>query len=70
MIVALHPYIKGELFVTQSTTPPKSAEKSKPKHKKYKKRQQPEEGEPEVLEFVEDEEEEAELEVIPPGGHI
>ena len=70
LIVALRPYIKGELMVTQATTPPKSAKKSKLEHKKYKKRQQPEEDEPEVLEFVEDEEEEAELEVIPPGGHI
>ena len=70
MIVALRPYIKGELTVTQATTPPKSAKKSKPKHKKYKKRHQPEEDEPEVLNFVEDEEEEAELKVIPLGGHI
>ena len=36
LIVALSPYIKGELMVMQATTPPKSAKKSKPKHKKYK----------------------------------
>ena len=57
-------------MVTQATTPPKSANMSKPEHKKYKKRQQPDEDEPGVLELVEGEEEEAELEVIPPGGHI
>ena len=55
LIVALRPYIKGELMVAQATTPPKSANKSKPEHKKYKKRQQPEDDEPEVLKFVEDE---------------
>ena len=53
LIVALRPYIKGELIVTQATTPPKSAKKSKPEHKKYRKKQQPEEEEPE-LEVPED----------------
>ena len=52
-IVALRPYIKGELIVTQATAPPKSTKKSKPKHKKYKKKQQPEEEEPK-LEVPED----------------
>ena len=55
-------------MVAQATTPPKSDNKSKPEHKKYKKKHQPEEDEPEVLEFVEDEEEDTELKVIPPGG--
>ena len=70
MIVALRPYIKGELMVMQGTTPPKSANKSKHEHQKYKKRQRPEEDEQEVLKFVEDEEEEVELKVIPPGDQI
>ena len=48
-IVALRPYIKVELMVSQETTQPKSAKKSKPEHKKYKKRQQPKDDEPEVL---------------------
>ena len=70
LIVALRPYIKGELMVSQATTPPKPTKKSKPEQKKYKKRQQPKEDEQEVLEFVEEEEEEEDAEVIPPGGHI
>ena len=68
LIVALRLYIKGELMVTQATIPPKSANTSKPEHKKYKTLQHPEEDEQEVLEFVEDEEEEVEHEVIPPGS--
>ena len=52
-------------MVTQATTP-----KSKLEHKKCKKRKQQEENEHEVLEFIEDEEEEVELKVTPPGGHI
>ena len=69
LIVALCSYIKEELMITQAITPPKFAKKSKPENKKYKKRYQSEEDEPKVLEFVEDEDE-AKLEVIPPGGHI
>ena len=57
-------------MVAQACTPPKPAKKGKAEHKKYKKRQHPEEDEPEVLEFVEDEEEDTQLEVIPPGGQI
>ena len=68
LIVALRSYIKGELMVAQACTPPKSAKKGKAEHKKYKKRQHPEEDEPEVLELVEDEEEDTQLEVIPPSG--
>ena len=68
LIVALHPYIKGGLMVLQASTPPKSATKGKPKNKKHKKKQHPEEDKPEVLEFVEVEEEDSQLEVIPPGG--
>ena len=34
LIVALRPYIKGELMVTQASTLPNSAKKGKPEHKK------------------------------------
>ena len=52
-------------MVAQASTLPKFARKGKPKHKKYKKRQHPE-----VLEFMEDEEEDTQLELIPLGGQI
>ena len=37
LIVALRPYIKGELMVSQATTPPKPAKKSKLEQKKLKR---------------------------------
>ena len=57
-------------MVVQASTLPKAARKGKSEHKKYKKRQHPEDDEPEVLEFVEDEKEDTQLEVIPPSGQI
>ena len=35
LIVALRPYVTGELMVAQAETPPKKSQKSKPGHKKY-----------------------------------
>ena len=38
LIVALCPYVTGELMITEPETPPKPSRKSKPEHEKYKKR--------------------------------
>ena len=72
LIVALRPYVIGELMVAQAETPPKKSRKSNPENKKYQKRHKPnEEEEEEIIEFVEEEEEEEqELEVVAPGGHL
>ena len=74
LIVALRPYVIGELMVAQAETPPKKSRKSNPENKKYQKRHKPneeEEEEEEIIEFVEEEEgEEQELEVVAPGGHL
>ena len=61
LIVALRPYVTGELMVAQAETPPKKSHKSIPEHKKYQKRQKPNEEEKEIIEFVEEEDEEQEL---------
>ena len=60
LIVALRPYVTGEMMVIEVETPPKKSRKSNPEHKKYHKRQKPDEDEEEMLEFIEDEEEEEE----------
>ena len=75
LIVALRPYLSGELMVAQAETPKKKSRKSIPENKKYKKRAKPDEEEEdqqnEIIEFVEEEEEEeAEIEVVAPGGHL
>ena len=71
LIVALRPYVIGELMVAQAETPPKKSRKSNPENKKYQKRHKPNEEEEEIIEFVEEEEEEEqELEVVAPGGHL
>ena len=57
LIVALRPYVIGELMVAQVETPPKKSQKLNPKNKKYQKRHKPnEEEEHEIIEFVEEEE--------------
>ena len=53
LIVALRPYVTGELIVAQTETPHKSI----PEHKKYQKCQKPHEEEDEIIEFVQEEEE-------------
>ena len=68
LIVALRPYITGEMITKQDTKPPKQSRKSKPEQKKYQKRQKPEEEEVKLLEYSQEEEEE--LQVVPPGGQI
>ena len=77
LIVALCPYLSGELMVAQAETPKKKSRKSIPENKKYKKRSKPDEEEEEeeehneIIEFVEEEEEEEqELEVVALGGHL
>ena len=72
LIVALRPYVIGELMLAQAMTSQKKSRKSNPENKKYQKRQKPdEEEEHEIIEFVEEEEEqEQELEVMAPGGHL
>ena len=66
LIVALRPYVTGELIVAQTETPHKSI----PEHKKYQKCQKPNEEEDEIIEFVEEEEEEQQIEVVAPRGHL
>ena len=63
LIVALRPYITGEMIMKQDEMPPKQSRKSKLEQRKYQKRQTPKEEEVELLEYSEDEEEE--LEVCP-----
>ena len=75
LIVALRPYLSGELMVAQAETPKKKSQKSNPENKKYQKISKPDEEEEEdhheIIEFVEEEEEEEqELEVVAPGGHL
>ena len=43
LIVALRPYVTGELMVAQAETPPKKSRKSIPEHEMYQKRQKPDE---------------------------
>ena len=54
----------------EAETPPKQFRKSKPEHKKYQKRKSPDDDELEVLEFVEEEGDEQQAEVVAPGGQI
>ena len=75
LIVALHPYVKGELMVIEAKTPQKKSRKSNPENKKYQKTQKPDKEEDdddhEIIEFIEEEEEEEqELEVVAPGAHL
>ena len=67
LIVALRPYVTGELMVAEVETPPMKSRKLIPQHKKYQKRQKPYEEEDEIIEFVE---EEQQIEVVAPGGHL
>ena len=57
LILALRPYITGELMVVEAEKPPKTSQKSKPEKNKYKKRAQPDDDELEVKELVEEEDE-------------
>ena len=52
LIVALRPYVTGEMMVIEVETPPKKSWKSNPEHKKYHKREKPDENKDEMLEFV------------------
>ena len=71
IIVALRPYIIGELMVAKPKTPPKKSAKCTQAQKKYKKRAKPDDAKLEVLEFVEDDEdEEQQFDVVPRGGKM
>ena len=65
VILALRPYVTGELMITKAETTPKQSQKSKPEHKKYHKRAKPDDEKLDVLDSVE-EEKEQQLEVVPP----
>ena len=68
--VALRPYITGpEMISTEAETPPRQSRKIRPEHKKYQKRQISNE-ELKVLEFEEEEDDEQQVEVVPPRGQI
>ena len=49
LIVALRPYVIGELMVAQAETPKKKSRKSNPENKKYKKRSKPDEEEEDLV---------------------
>ena len=70
LIVALRPYVTGEMMSTEAETPPKKSRKTKPEHKKYQKRQISNDEDLDVLEFEEEEDDEQQLEIVPPGGQI
>ena len=55
---------------TKVETPSKQSHKSKLEKKKYQKQQRSNDDELKVLEFVEEEENDQQLEVVPPGGQI
>ena len=57
LIVALCPYVTGELMITEPETPPKPSRKSKLEQQKYKKIANPDDDELEVKELVEEEDE-------------
>ena len=67
LIAPLLLYVTGELMVAQAKTPPKKSRKSNPEHKKYQKRQKHDDEEDEIIEFVE---EEQQIEVVAPRGHL
>ena len=52
LLVALRPYVTGEMMSGEAQTPPKKSRKTNPVHKKYNKRPRPDEDDEEVLEFV------------------
>ena len=58
LIVALRPYVTGEMMSTQADTPPKQSRITKLELKKYKKLQISKDEELEVLEFEEEEDDE------------
>ena len=51
LIVALRSYVTGGAMVAQAETPPMKSRKSNPEHKKYQKRQKPDEEEDEIIEL-------------------
>ena len=53
LIVALRPYVTGEMMITEVEIPPKQSRKTKPEHKKYQKQQISNDKELEVFEFEE-----------------
>ena len=66
LIVALCPYVIGELMITETKTPPKPSRKSKPEHEKYKKRAKLDDDKLEEME----EKDEQQVEVVPPRGQM
>ena len=68
VILALRPYVTGELMITKAETTPKQSQKSKPEHKKYKKWPKTDDDELEVLEFMEEEESDQQVDFVPPGA--
>ena len=71
LIVALCPYVTGELMVREAETPPKKSHKWNLEHKRYKKRPKPDEDKQEMLEFVKEEDaEEQQIEVVAPRGQM
>ena len=69
LLVALRPYVTGEMMTGEAETPPKKSRKTNPVQKKYTKRPRPEEEEEEILEFVE-EEDDQQVDVVAPGGQL
>ena len=68
LTVTFHPYVTGELMVTETKTPPIPFRKSKPEHKKYKKRPKPDGDKLRVLKFMEEEESDQQVDFVPPGA--